>query len=178
MVCWPRLAAFCHLDSLNLLVRRPRLSVYCMYYLHLCPSWWINRGKYNLRGFVYRYYAGLQNLSAGFDSLTPCQEEQHLNHGEIIYLFVDGKCLLVFKTSKQPIKPQQFVIPKEKHYQKTARKINEIFGEQAFTKYDVVDHLNMSASGAYKFLMVMVANGELTATKGEKNALAYKKKEM
>ena len=106
----------------------------------------------------------------------PCQEEQHLNHGEIAYLFVDGKCLLVFKTPKQPIKPQQFVIPKEKHYQRTARKILEIFGDQTFTKYDVARNLGMSASGAYKFLMSMLANGEITATKGEKNALTYRRK--
>jgi hypothetical protein len=105
----------------------------------------------------------------------PCQEELHLNFltnaANIQYFCIDGICGIVFNTQKPYIKPKQIKLPKETGAKRNIRIILENFNNKEFDSYEVTELLNLSTSGAYKFLAAMCKGNILCRNKGDNNKL-------
>jgi hypothetical protein len=83
---------------------------------------------------------------------------------------------IAFPTLKPFIKPSIIKVPKEKHAQKERRLILEHFNNKEFNSYEVAELLNISYSGAYKFLAKMVKNEILYCIKSKNNKLMFMRK--
>ncbi len=82
-------------------------------------------------------------------------------------------CGIVFPTLCQIIETNKTKIAKKTHSQKLMSVVLEHFQDNVFDKYQVADLLNLSPSGAYKFLAVMEKNAMLDYNKTEKNKIVY-----
>jgi hypothetical protein len=95
------------------------------------------------------------------------------NAANIQYFCIDGICGIIFNTPKPYIKPKQTKLPKETRTKRNMRMILESFNNKEFDSYEVAELLNLSTSGAYKFLIKMCRANILCCNKAENNKLVF-----